>query len=76
MQQLNDAGYRSIYFTDDHFLLKRKRINEICQGIIDNLCLTHGHMDHAAGVAYYLSQRHFVGNSPGRVTGIGSTPPG
>jgi len=34
---------------------------------IDNLCLTHGHMDHAAGVAYYLSQRHFVGNSPGRV---------
>ena len=23
MQQLNDAGYRSIYLTDDHFLLKR-----------------------------------------------------
>lgn len=35
MQQLNDEGYRSIYLTDDHFLLKRKRINEICQGIID-----------------------------------------
>ncbi len=35
MQQLNDQGYRSIYLTDDHFLLKRKRINEICQGIID-----------------------------------------
>ncbi len=34
---------------------------------IDNLCLTHGHMDHAAGVAYYLSQRGFVGNSPGRI---------
>lgn len=34
---------------------------------IDNLCLTHGHMDHAAGIAYYLSQRTFVGNSPGRV---------
>ena len=34
---------------------------------IDNLCLSHGHMDHAAGVAYYLSQRSFVGNSPGRV---------
>ncbi|MEE9268841.1 MAG: MBL fold metallo-hydrolase, partial [Candidatus Krumholzibacteria bacterium] len=34
---------------------------------IDNLCLTHGHMDHAAGIAYYLSQRAFIGNSPGRV---------
>jgi radical SAM superfamily enzyme YgiQ (UPF0313 family) len=35
MQQLNDEGYRSIYLTDDHFLLKRKRIEEICQGMID-----------------------------------------
>jgi len=35
MQQLNDRGYRSIYFTDDHFLLHQKRIEEICQGIID-----------------------------------------
>jgi radical SAM superfamily enzyme YgiQ (UPF0313 family) len=35
MQQLNDEGYRSIYLTDDHFLLKRKRIQAICQGIID-----------------------------------------
>ncbi len=34
---------------------------------IDNVCLSHGHMDHAAGVAYYLSQRAFVGNSGGRV---------
>ncbi len=34
---------------------------------IDNVCLTHGHMDHAAGIAYYFSQRNFVGNSPGRV---------
>ena len=34
---------------------------------IDNVCLSHGHMDHAAGVAYYLSQRNFVGNAPGRV---------
>ncbi|MBI4832283.1 MAG: B12-binding domain-containing radical SAM protein, partial [Candidatus Lindowbacteria bacterium] len=25
MQELNDAGYRSIYFTDDHFLMNRKR---------------------------------------------------
>ncbi|MGO8760702.1 MAG: B12-binding domain-containing radical SAM protein [Desulfobaccales bacterium] len=35
MQQLNDAGYRSIYLTDDHFLLNRTRISEVCQGIID-----------------------------------------
>src|SRR6185369_16938502 len=35
MQQLNDEGYRSIYLTDDQFLLNRKRINEVCQGIID-----------------------------------------
>lgn len=35
MQQLNDEGYRSVYLTDDHFLLKRKRITEICEGIID-----------------------------------------
>ena len=34
---------------------------------IDHVCLTHGHMDHAAGVAYYFSQRCFVGNSPGCV---------
>jgi radical SAM superfamily enzyme YgiQ (UPF0313 family) len=35
MQQLDDAGYRSIFLTDDHFLLKRKRIAEICNGIIE-----------------------------------------
>ncbi|KAB0664268.1 radical SAM protein [Oryzomonas japonica] len=35
MQQLNDEGYRSIYLTDDQFLLDRKRIGAICQGIID-----------------------------------------
>jgi radical SAM superfamily enzyme YgiQ (UPF0313 family) len=34
MQQLNGMGYRSIYLTDDHFLLKRNRINDICQGMI------------------------------------------
>lgn len=34
---------------------------------IDNVCLTHGHMDHAAGVAYYFSQRGFVGLGPGRI---------
>jgi len=34
---------------------------------IDNVCLSHGHMDHAAGIAYYLSQRGFIGNAGGRV---------
>ncbi len=34
---------------------------------IDNVCLTHGHMDHAAGIAYYFSQRIFTGIAPGRV---------
>jgi radical SAM superfamily enzyme YgiQ (UPF0313 family) len=35
MQQLSDEGYRSIYLTDDQFLLNRTRISEICRGIID-----------------------------------------
>ena len=34
MQQLSDMGYRSIYLTDDHFLLKRERITSICRGMI------------------------------------------
>jgi radical SAM superfamily enzyme YgiQ (UPF0313 family) len=35
MQQLSDQGYRSIYLTDDHFLLNRGRIGDICNGIIE-----------------------------------------
>ena len=34
---------------------------------IDNICLSHGHMDHAAGIAYYFSQRGFVGNAGGKL---------
>jgi len=34
---------------------------------IDHICLSHGHMDHAAGLAYYFSQRNFQGNAPGTV---------
>jgi len=33
----------------------------------DFVCLTHGHMDHLAGLAYYLSQRYFQGMKPGTV---------
>jgi len=34
---------------------------------INHILLTHGHMDHAAGFAYYLSQRNFCGISPGTI---------
>jgi ribonuclease Z len=32
---------------------------------VDHVCLSHGHMDHAAGLAYYFSQRGFQGAPPG-----------
>jgi len=35
MQQINDMGYRSIYMTDDHFLIDSDRIKKICEGIIE-----------------------------------------
>jgi radical SAM superfamily enzyme YgiQ (UPF0313 family) len=35
MQELSDMGYKSIYLTDDHFLLKNNRIQAICEGIIE-----------------------------------------
>jgi len=38
---------------------------------INNLLLTHGHMDHAAGIGYYLSHRKFNGQTPGTIL----TPP-
>ena len=34
---------------------------------INNVLLSHGHMDHAAGFAYYLSQRNFCGLPAGTV---------
>jgi radical SAM superfamily enzyme YgiQ (UPF0313 family) len=41
LQQLNDLGYRSIYLTDDHFLINRQRINAICGGIIERKLKFH-----------------------------------
>jgi len=34
---------------------------------VNNILLTHGHMDHAAGIAYYLSHRNFCGQSAGTI---------
>ena len=31
------------------------------------LCISHGHMDHLAGIAYYLSQREFQGMKAGTI---------
>lgn len=33
----------------------------------DIVCISHGHMDHIAGVAYYLSQRTFQDMKPGTI---------
>lgn len=32
---------------------------------VDHVFLSHGHTDHAAGLAYYFSQRMFIDNAPG-----------
>ena len=36
---------------------------------IDNVFITHGHMDHAAGIGYYCSQRGFREMNPGTILG-------
>lgn len=33
----------------------------------DYMCITHGHMDHLAGIAYYLSQKQFQGMTGGTI---------
>ncbi len=35
LKYLEDHGYGSVYFVDDHFLLQPKRIEAICNGVID-----------------------------------------
>jgi ribonuclease Z len=39
---------------------------------VDHIFLTHGHMDHAAGIAYYFSQRMFIDNKPGHLYAPGA----
>lgn len=34
---------------------------------VDHVLLTHGHMDHSAGAAYYFAQRKFIENAPGHL---------
>ncbi len=34
-KHLQERGYGSVYFVDDHFLLRPKRIEAICKGIVD-----------------------------------------
>ena len=41
LQALNDLGYRSIYLTDDHFLINRRRIDGICRGIVERKLKFH-----------------------------------
>lgn len=52
LEDLEAQGYRSIYFTDDHFLVGRKRIEELCQGYLDRKLTFHwgceGRVDAAA----------------------------
>ncbi len=33
----------------------------------DIVCISHAHMDHIAGLGFYLSQRHFQGMKPGTI---------
>jgi len=35
-KKLQQDGYGSVYFVDDHFLLQPKRIEAICKGLIEN----------------------------------------
>ncbi len=35
LKYLEECGYGSVYFVDDHFLLQPKRIDAICKGVID-----------------------------------------
>jgi anaerobic magnesium-protoporphyrin IX monomethyl ester cyclase len=35
LKHLEESGYGAVYFVDDHFLLQPKRIEAICQGVID-----------------------------------------
>lgn len=52
---LQNLGYGSVYFVDDHFLLKPKRIEAICQGIVkDGITIQWGVEGRVDSVAQHL----------------------
>lgn len=52
---LEEQGYGSVYFVDDHFLLQPKRIEAICAGIAkEGLCIQWGIEGRVDSVAQHL----------------------
>lgn len=41
LEELHNLGYRSIYLTDDHFLINRQRIEAICRGLLERKLTFH-----------------------------------
>jgi len=55
LEHLQQLGYGSVYFVDDHFLLQPKRIEAICTGITDrNLTIKWGCEGRVDSVAQHL----------------------
>ncbi len=55
LKMLDAQGYRSVYFVDDHFLLRPKRIEAICNGIIEaGIKITWGCEGRVDSVAQHL----------------------
>jgi radical SAM superfamily enzyme YgiQ (UPF0313 family) len=55
LRQLEAQGYGSVYFVDDHFLLRPKRIQAICEGIErDGLTIEWGIEGRVDSVAQHL----------------------
>jgi radical SAM superfamily enzyme YgiQ (UPF0313 family) len=57
-KHLKEQGYGAVYFVDDHFLLQPKRIEAICNGLIDSGPTIHwgceGRVDSVAAHLYPL----------------------
>lgn len=55
LKSLEEQGYGSVYFVDDHFLLQPKRIEAICAGITkEGLCIQWGIEGRVDSVAQHL----------------------